>query len=494
MGMRFTNTMSGRVEEFLPLVEGKVCMYNCGPTVYFYAHVGNFRAFLLADLLRRLFEFQGLEVKQVMNITDVGHMTVDTDDAGEDKLEKAARAEGKTPLDIARFYERTFFEDLDSLNIRRAMAYPRASEHIAEMVELTRALLDKGYAYEAGDTILYDISKFPSYGQLSHKRLEDLQAGAGGRLTDEMMAGKRNPGDFRLWKVDPQHLLQWDSPWGRGYPGWHLECSVMARKYLGDTLDIHTGGEDNIFPHHESERAQIEPVTGKPFVRYWIHTRHLMTEGAKMSKSLGNFYTIRSLTAEGFDPIAIRYLLMSAHYRAHLNFTKESLEGAWESVVRIRQFVRRMEEAAGREAGGAPGEAGAAGGGAAQAGEGQRGIPGRFLTDFAEAVSDDLNMSKALGLVFDFMREINRLDPQGGLAREAAAAMRRADEILGVLEAVEAGKGGQAQDAEIDDLVRQREEARRSRDFAKADQIRDELARRGIVIEDAKGHTRWYRK
>ncbi|MBP6876244.1 MAG: cysteine--tRNA ligase [Candidatus Eisenbacteria bacterium] len=477
MALRFTNTMSGKVEDFTPLEQGKVRMYNCGPTVYFYAHVGNFRAFLLADLLRRLFEFKGMEVQQVMNITDVGHMTLDTEDAGEDKLEKAARAEGKTPLDIARFYEKAFFEDLDSLNIRRATAYPRASEHIAEMVALTQALMEKGYAYQAGDTILYDISRFPGYGQLSHKRLDDLQAGAGGRVTDEMVAGKKNPGDFRLWKVDPQHILQWDSPWGRGYPGWHLECSVMARKYLGDTLDIHTGGEDNIFPHHESERAQIEPVTGKAFVRYWIHTRHLMTEGTKMSKSLGNFYTIRSLKEAGFDTIAIRYLLMSAHYRAHLNFTKESLQGSWESVVRIRQFVSRMEEAAAHPA---------------TESASTNALADRFLAEFEEAVSDDLNMSKALGQVFDFMREVNRLAPQGEAARAAAKAIRRADEILGILEPAKGAASGD--DAEIDELVRRRTEARKNRDFAESDRIRDELARRGIVIEDTKGGARWYRK
>ncbi|MCK4305457.1 MAG: cysteine--tRNA ligase, partial [Candidatus Eisenbacteria sp.] len=253
MAIRFTNTMSGRLEEFTPLHEGVVRMYHCGPTVYGYAHVGNFRSFMMADLLRRLFDFHGFEVLQVMNITDVGHMTIDDADAGEDKMEAAARKEGRDPFEVARFYEQAFFADLDALAIRRATHYPRASQHITEMVDLVKALLETGHAYQSGDTILYDISKFPEYGKLSRKRLEDLQSGAGGRITDEMLADKRNPGDFRLWKVDADHLLKWDSPWGPGYPGWHLECSVMARKYLGDTLDIHTGGEDNIFPHHENE-------------------------------------------------------------------------------------------------------------------------------------------------------------------------------------------------------------------------------------------------
>jgi len=493
VGIRFKNTMSGRVEEFVPLDEGKVRMYHCGPTVYTYAHIGNFRSFLLGDLLRRLLEFHGYDVEQVMNITDVGHMTVDTHDAGEDKMEKAARESGKSPMEMARFYEEAFFGDLDALNIKRAMAYPRASEHIEEMIELTGALIEKGIGYQSGDAILYDISKFPGYGQLSHKRLEDLQAGAGGRLTDEMMAAKRNPGDFRLWKTDPNHVLQWDSPWGRGYPGWHLECSVMARKYLGDTLDIHTGGEDNIFPHHESERAQIEPITGKPFVRYWIHNRHLMCEGTKMSKSLGNFYTVRGLVSEGFDPIAIRYLLISGHYQASLNFTKETLKGAWESVVRIRQFVSRMEEAAARPAAAAGG--GSDGGGASSAGAtaSEQAVDAAietFMKQFTESIDDDLNVSKALGHLFDFMREVNRAEPTGAAAGRAAEAMRRVDGVLGILKAEEAHED----DAEIDTLVREREEARAGRDFARADQIRDELAARGIVIEDSKEGTRWYRK
>jgi cysteinyl-tRNA synthetase len=450
-------------------------MYHCGPTVYTYAHIGNFRAFLLADLLRRLFEFHGMEVRQVMNITDVGHMTVDTDDAGEDKMEKAARREQRSPLEIARFYEQAFFEDLDALGIQRAHHYPRASEHIEEMIGLARALEERGFAYLSGDTLLYDISRFPGYGELSHKRLEDLQAGAGGRLSDEMLAGKRNPGDFRLWKVDPQHLLQWESPWGRGYPGWHLECSVMARKYLGDTLDVHSGGEDNIFPHHESERAQIEPVTGKPFVRYWLHTRHLMAEGQKMSKSLGNFYTVRGLVSEGFDPAAIRYLLISTHYRAPSNFTKEGVQGAGESVGRIRSFVRRMDEAAG-----APDGATEAADAAVTA----------FLDGFTGAIDEDLNMSAALAQLFDFMREVNRAEPTGAAARRVAEAVRRVDRVLGLLKDEAAGGG----DAEIEALVRERTAARQARDFARADAIRRELTERGIVIEDTAQGVRWFRK
>lgn len=519
VAITFRDTMSGKVRVFEPLEEGHVRMYHCGPTVYDYAHIGNFRAFLLADLLRRLFEFHGYEVHQVMNITDVGHMTVDTEDAGEDKMAAAAQREGRGPEQIARFYEEAFFEDLDALGIRRADRYPRASEHVTDMVGLAQALYEKGFAYQEGDTVLYDISKYPEYGRLSHKRIEDLQAGAGGRLTEEMLAGKRNPGDFRLWKVDPDHVLQWESPWGPGYPGWHLECSVMARKYLGDTLDIHTGGEDNIFPHHESERAQIEPITGKPFVRYWLHNRHLMCEGTKMSKSLGNFYTVRGLLDEGFDPIAIRYLLISAHYRAPLNFTREGLKGAWECINRIRNFVRRMDENAQLELEGADTAGpGAAAGTAGPACGGDAGTPATgsgptaagaaeapgdertdtatitqgFLNAFTEAIDEDLNMSKALGSVFDFMREINRRDVKGQVAVAAAAAIRRADEVLGILAPDEEAqdKG----DPRVDALVEERQAARKARDFARADEIRDQLMAEGIVIEDTKDGVRWYRK
>ncbi len=481
MGVRVWNTLSGRSEEFVPLEVGKVRMYHCGPTVYQYAHIGNFRAFLLADLLRRLFEFHGLEVRQVMNITDVGHMTIDSDDAGEDKMEKAAREEGRTPLEIARYYEQAFLEELDLLGIRRAHVYPRASEHIPEMVELTEALLAKGHAYRSGDTILYDISSFPRYGELSHKRLDDLQAGAGGRVGEELLAGKRNPGDFRLWKTDPQHVLQWDSPWGRGYPGWHLECSVMARKYLGDSLDIHTGGEDNIFPHHESERAQIEPITGKTFVRYWLHTRHLMSEGQKMSKSLGNYYTVRALVKEGFDPIAIRYLLISTHYRAPANFTKDGLRAAGESVARVRSFVRRMDEAARR--------GGAASGSATQLAAIEAASKA-FLDGFGAALDDDLNLSQALAHVFDYMRQVNSLEPEGDAARLAAATMRRADEVLGLIRE----ETRSPQDAEIDALVNERVAARQARNFARSDEIRDLLAARGIVVEDTPEGPRWYHR
>jgi len=262
------NTMTRTKQEFIPLTEGLVRMYHCGPTVYNFATIGNFRAFILADLLRRYFEFKGLRVEQVMNLTDVGHMTSDADE-GEDKLEKSAREQKKDPYEIAEFYTQAFFNDIDALRIVRAHHYPKATEHVPEMIELIRKLLDRGHAYISGNNIYYDISTFPEYGKLSGNTLAKLQAGARIEINPE----KKSPHDFALWKSDPHHIMQWDSPWGRGFPGWHLECSAMSMKYLGNTLDIHTGGEDNIFPHHECEIAQSEGATGETFVRYWMHTR-----------------------------------------------------------------------------------------------------------------------------------------------------------------------------------------------------------------------------
>jgi cysteinyl-tRNA synthetase len=476
VAIQFTNSMSGKVQKFTPIEAGVVRMYHCGPTVYGYAHIGNYRAFLLGDLLRRLFEFHGVEVQQVMNITDVGHMTVDEADAGEDKMAKAAKKEGKGPLEIARFYEEAFLKDVDALGIQRAHHYPRASEHVPEMIDLVEKLIENGNAYVSGDTVLFDITTFSGYGELSRKRIEDLQVGAGGRISEEMLAGKRNPGDFRLWKVDPSHVLKWDSPWGPGYPGWHLECSVMARKYLGDTIDIHSGGEDNIFPHHESERAQIEPITKKPFVNYWIHTRHLMSEGTKMSKSLGNFYTVRNLIDEGYEPVAIRYLLISANYRTQMNFTRDGVKVAWENVNRIRSFVRRM------------GEVSSSG----DSDTGLQEVTDGFLAKYTDAVDDDLNISQALGHLFDYMKEVNKREPAGQEARHAIAAIQKADILLGILKQESAGGGGD--DARIDALVQERIDARTAKNFARADEIRDELTAEGIVIEDTKDGVRWFRQ
>jgi cysteinyl-tRNA synthetase len=444
-------------------------MYNCGPTVYMYAHIGNFRSFMLADLLRRYLEFKGLEVEQIMNITDVGHLTSDADE-GEDKLEKAARTEQKDPWQIAKFYTEAFFEDADALNLKRASVYPRATEHVAEMIETVKTLIDRGHAYVVNGCVYFDITTFPDYGKLSGNTLDQLNAGA--RL--DINPDKRHPHDFSLWVTDPKHLMKWDSPWGVGYPGWHLECSTMSQKYLGQTIDIHTGGEDNIFPHHECEIAQSEGSTGQPFVRYWLHARFLQVDGAKMSKSKGNFYTLKDLLAKGLDPPAIRYTLLSAHYRQQLNFTFDAVDASAGAIKRLKEFLANMDAATGD---GESAEVAA--------------LCDRVLAAFESELDDDLNIAGALAQVFEFVREVNKLDVSRADGARAAAVIRRIDTVLGVLP--EAGAGEAALDAEIDALIAERQAARKNKDFARADAIRDQLAAQGITLKDTPDGVRWER-
>ena len=452
------NTLTGARERFEPLEPNHVRMYHCGPTVYSHAHIGNFRAFVFADVLRRYLEYRGMRVTQVMNITDVGHMTTDADE-GEDKLEVAARREKKDPWAVARFYEKSFFEDLDALRIRRAHHYPRATEHIPEMIALIEKLLKKGLAYEAADGVYFDVTAFPGYGRLSGNTPEKLMAGA--RV--EPNPNKRNPHDFALWKFDPAHLMQWDAPWGRGFPGWHIECSAMSMKYLGETFDIHTGGEDGIFPHHESEIAQSEGATGKPFVRFWLHVRFLLVDGRKMSKSLGNFHTARDLFEMGYSGRVLRYALMSSHYRQSLNFTLDGLDAAKAAIERMETFVLTMNEAAG----------------VSDDPEVEEALSGAERR-FTEAMDDDVNVSAALGVVFDFIRALNRGRPGQAQGQRAAALMHRFDEVLGVLDV---GRAKEIPD-DVLDMVRRRQQARERKDYAAADSLRDAVRDRGYVIED----------
>ena len=463
--IRFYNTYSKEVEEFVPMEAGKVRMYSCGPTVYSHPHIGNYRAFLVADLLKRFLEFKGFEVTHVMNITDVGHLLDDADD-GADKLEEEARRQKKEPLEIAQVYIESFMKSNELLNVKPANYYPRATEHIEEMIGMIKTLVDKGYAYVAGNNVYYDVTKFERYGKLSGNTLEELNAGARIEVNEE----KRNPQDFALWKHDPKHIQQWESPWGRGFPGWHIECSAMSSKYLGVEFDFHTGGEDNIFPHHECEIAQSEATSGRKFVHYWMHARFLMFDGEKMSKSKGNLYTIGELIEKGFKKNAIRYALISSHYRQNYNFTFEGLKAAEQAIDKIQQCVFLLREAAKAES-------------VSSVRKEIEALVEVALADFDEALSDDLNISKALAVVFDFVREINKLSNIGAIeAERMIETIEKMDTVLGVLE-----KGSVDIPAEITELAEQRKQAKLAKDWKRADEIRDELASTGYVIEDVAG-------
>jgi len=480
MVLRFYNTLTRRKEVFEPLEKGVVRMYNCGPTVYNFAHIGNFRAYMLADLLRRYLEYKGYKVMQVMNITDVGHMTVDevADARGEDKIEKKAKEEGKNPWEIAEFYTKAFLEDSKTLNLKEPMVRPRATQHIQEMIELIEKLISNGYAYVVNGSVYFEVSKFRDYGKLSGNTLEKLKAGASGRVEEN--PDKKNPFDFALWIHNPRHIMQWDSPWGRGYPGWHIECSAMSMKYLGETLDIHTGGEDNIFPHHECEIAQSEGATGKPFVRYWLHTRHLVVEGKKMSKRFGNFYTLRDLLAKGYDPMAIRFLLLSAHYRTKLNFTEEALKGAEKTIQNMREFISRLREVQG-------------------SGENPevKELVERAKRIFEESLDDDLNISPALSGIFELMREINKRMDEGGIGKKDAElvlkTMEGFDRVLGLrlMETPRVWFTLEEAEGEIKEMLKERERLRKERNWEEADRIREKLREMGILVEDTPEGPRW---
>ena len=461
----FFNTLTRRKEKFVPLEKGKVKMYTCGPTVYDFAHIGNFRAFVFEDLLRRWLEYCGYKVIHVMNITDV-----------DDKTIAAARKKGISLREYTEHYTQAFFEDITALNIEKAHYYPRATEHIPEMVALIKKLLEKGYAYRGEDgSIYYDISKFKDYGKLSKIRVKELKPGARVKV-DEY--GKEEAHDFALWKAwdEEDGDVFWETELGKGRPGWHIECSAMSMKYLGETFDIHCGGVDNIFPHHENEIAQSEAATGKQFVRYWLHNEYLLVEGRKMSKRFGNYYTLRDLLAKGYDPKAIRYLLMSTHYRQQLNFTFEGLEAAKNAVDRLTNFVYRLLDADGEGCG-------------EKIGLLMESVQKRF----EEAMCDDLNIAVALAAIFNFVREVNKLMDDNKLSRGEAEQvyelMMRFDKVLGVIGKVK--KEEEKLPKEAEELIRKREEARKVRDWETADRIRERLKAMGVIVEDTPQGVKW---
>ncbi len=460
--LKLYNSFIKKAEPFI--AKGSVKMYNCGPTVYDRAHLGNLRYFVAVDILRRYLEYKGYKVKQVMNITDVGHMMADSDE-GTDKIEEAAKRAGVPPEKIVGKYTELFFKDINALNIKKAWKYPAASKHVGEMIKMVAKLLKTNFAYEADGSVYYDLSKFPAYGKLSGNAIKDLKAGA--RV--EVAPGKRRPYDFALWISKPGHLLEWQAPWGRGYPGWHIECSAMALKYLGKTLDIHTGGEDNKFPHHEAEIAQSEASNRQKFARYWIHTAHLLVNGEKMSKSLGNFYTLDDVISRGYSPREVRYLLSSVHYRDSLNFTFDSLDGARAALSRLDEFWVRLCNAKKGKAS-------------------FKNLAAKAQEEFESALDDDLNISKALSALWSFARGGNRILDEGIPAKEAREAKKlllKFDSVLGIGFKI---RGEAGAPTELRGLIAKREDARKKKDFKTADALRNKIKKLGFEVEDtAKG-------
>ncbi len=445
----FYNTLSGKKELFYPLEKDVVKMYTCGPTVYDYAHIGNFRAYIFEDLLRRFLEYKGYKVIQVMNLTDI-----------DDKTIKNAIAEGVSLNDYTKKYIDAFFEDINSLRIEKAEYYPRATEHISEMVELIKILFEKGYAYESDGSVYYRISKFKNYGKLSKKKIDENLIGA---RVDHDEYGRDDLRDFVLWKKHKEGEPYWDSSFGKGRPGWHIECSAMSMKYLGETFDIHTGGEDNIFPHHENEIAQSEGATGKEFARYWLHCKFLLVENEKMSKSKGNFHTLRSLTEDGYSPLAVRFLLLTHNYRHPLNFTYDGLKQASKNISRINDFYIRLKDCKNIEGGG-------------------KADSGKFLDSFEASLDDDLNIAKATAALFDFISSTNKLIDDGSLSvegsKEALDALLKVNKIYDILDIAEDVPD------KVSELLNRRIKARESRDYALADKLRDEIYSFGWIVED----------
>jgi cysteinyl-tRNA synthetase len=464
MTLRFYNTLARQEQVFEPLHPGEARLYTCGPTVYDFAHIGNFRTYLWEDLLRRHLKYRGYRVTQVMNLTDV-----------DDKTIANARAAGLSLDDYTRRYIDAFFEDLDALGIERAEHYPRATAFIPDMVRLVQRLQENGHVYESRGSLYFKISTFPRYGRLS--RL-DAAAGAGQARIDSDEYDKDNPRDFAVWKAPKDDEPFWQTEIGPGRPGWHIECSAMSMKLLGETFDIHTGGVDNIFPHHENEIAQSEAATGKPFVRFWMHAAHLIVEGEKMSKSKGNFFTLRDLVARGYDMRAIRFMLLSVHYRKPLNFTFEGLPQAQAALARLDDLAGRLDQAAWVLSG--------------EGGEPAVRAKDR-LQGMLEELDSDLNTAGALGHLFEFVRETHTALDTGQFGRRDLAAAR---EVLGAFERLFGIRPGQRVDldAEIEALIRRRVEARARKDFAEADRIRDDLLGRGIILEDTPQGVRWKRK
>jgi len=492
MELKLYNSLTRNKDEFKPLKKGRVGIYVCGPTVYGHAHLGHAKSYVSFDVLVRYLRYVGYSVTYVQNITDVGHLTDDADE-GEDKIAAAAKKEKKHPMALAEYYTRSYFEDMDKLNCVRPDISPRASGHIVEQIEMVKTLLEKGYAYEVNGSVYFDVSKFKDYGKLSGRNVEEMLAGA--RV--EVSPDKKAPVDFALWKkAEPNHIMQWPSPWGMGFPGWHLECSVMSTKYLGKTFDIHGGGLENQFPHHDCEIAQAEAANGVQFVRYWLHNNMVTVDSQKMGKSLNNFITLKQAFSgaherltRSYDPLAIRQLILNSHYRSPLDFSDAALYAAQSGYEKISETVVAVRRQI------------------AQAAEG--GIDkevaeklGQFKEKFEAAMNDDLNTSVALSVIFELVRLANKLLEDSNTTTETLAAVddlfgQLGGDCLGIVKDEYPQTGGadeQMLDKLVEVLIEQRSAARRDKDFAAADAIRNKLEEIGIVLEDKPNGTVWRRK
>jgi len=475
MVIRLYNSLSRSLEELRPLQPGKVTMYHCGPTVYSSPHIGNFRSFLFADVLRRFVEDQGYAVTQVMNVTDVGHLTLDDVEGGEDKMEAASRKTGLTAWDIAKKYEDEFHECQKKLFVRLPHHMPRATDFISQMGAIIDDLLQKGVAYQVNGNVYFEVAKFPEYGKLSGKVLDELEAGARVAVNEE----KKDPRDFALWKVDPKHQMQWPAPFrngAKGFPGWHIECSAMSMHYLGPQIDIHTGGEDNMFPHHECEIAQTEAHTKQRFVGIWMHARHLLVDGTKMSKSLGNFFTVDDVLKKGYSGLELRYALIRAQYRQTLNFTMKGLDDARAAIGRVQQARQRLVRIRDGAERAGPADLAAA--------------IGKANDAFTAAMREDLNVSEALAAVFEFVGACNKEPVSVAGAKAALAAFARFEDVLGCFGAEPKADATSDAPAELLDLLEQRKAAKQNKDWALADQLRDRIAAAGWKIVDAKAGAR----
>lgn len=483
MSLKIYNTLTRKKDEFKPIQEGYVGIYVCGPTVYGHSHIGHAKSYVSFDVIVRYLRVLGYRVTYIQNITDVGHLLGDTNE-GEDRLVRQGRLEQKHPMAIAEAYTRSYFEDMDALNVVRPDISPRATGHITEQIEIIQTLLQKGFAYEVNGSVYFDVSMDPAYGKLSGRNIDEAESGT--RV--EVKTEKRHPNDFALWKkAEPEHIMRWPSPWGVGFPGWHVECSAMSMKYLGQTFDIHGGGMDNQFPHHECEIAQSESATGKQFVRYWIHNNLVTVNGQKMSKSLGNVILLKDAFKQ-YDPLVVRFFILQSHYRSTLDFTDEALAGASKGYEKLVNTLRNLKSEIGR---------------GSTVPNDQTGIIkcAEYRLAFLDAMNDDCNTAQAIAVLFDFIRELNSHLAE---ARISLSGMHEAEQLLNdlggdILGIFSPASGGQTAPGEnleprlMQLIVDLRLEIRKQKLWNLSDQIRERLTQMGIILEDQKEGTSWKR-